>query len=120
VPEFIVEKGKITDNHIMEHMQHTAPAVPEQDFPAGSTIVKPEVSETRDNEIAFLKDVQQNPESGIAARYKRLGLSVRQGQKLKAKLSEDNLIEERQETTKNGRLIIVKLTGKGWQVLKSL
>jgi len=82
--------------------------------------VKPEVSKTRDNEIAFLKDVQQNPESGIAARYKRLGLSVRQGQKLKAKLSEDNLIEERQETTKNGRLIIVKLTGKGWQVLKSL
>lgn len=120
VPEFIVEKGKVTDNHIMEHMQHTAPAVPEQDFTAGSTIVKPEVSETRDNEIAFLKDVQQNPESGIAARYKRLGLSVRQGQKLKTKLSEDDLIEERQETTKNGRLIIVQLTGKGWQVLKSL
>lgn len=119
VPEFIVEKGRITDNHIMEHMQHIAPALPEQAFPAGSTIVKPEVSETRDNEIAFLKDVQQNPESGIAARYKRLGLSVRQGQKMKARLLEKELVEENQETTKTGRLRVIRLTGKGKELLSN-
>ena len=45
---------------------------------------------------------------------------MRQGQKLETKLLEKELIEENQETTKNGRLIILQMTGKGRQILKSL
>ena len=37
---------------------------------------------------AFLNDVVAHPECGIAERYKRLGISVRQGQKLKFRLLE--------------------------------
>ena len=117
VPEFVVEKGKITDNYIMEHMQHIAPALPEQDFPSASTAVNSEAKESSDNEAAFLKDVQKYPESGVAARYKRLGLSVRQGQKLIAKMFETSLIKQHQETTKNGRLRVIRLTEKGKAVL---
>ncbi|GAI83656.1 unnamed protein product, partial [marine sediment metagenome] len=117
VPEFAVEKGKVTDNHIMEHMQHIAPALPPQDFPDGSAAVKSEAVGSSDNEIAFLKDVEHNPESGIAARYKHLGLSVRQGQKVKAKLLEQGLIEEHQETTKTGRLRVIHFTEKGRALL---
>jgi len=112
VPEFVVKKGKITDNYIKEHMQHIAPALPDQDFPAGSAAVISKAMENSDNEIAFLKDVQEYPESGIAARYKRLDMSVRQGQKLKVRLLEKELIEEHQETTKTGRLRVIRLTEK--------
>jgi len=117
LPEFVVEKGKISDNYIMEHMQHIAPALPEQDFPSASTAVNPEIMESSDREIAFLKNVQKYPESGVAARYKRLGLSVRQGQKLISKLFETSLIKQHQETTKNGRLRVIRLTEKGRAVL---
>jgi len=113
VPAFVVEKGKITDNYIMEQMQHVASTFPEEDFTALITDIRPQVMETSDKEIAFLKDVQEFPDSGIAARYKRLDLSVRQGQKLKAKLLEKELIEEYQETTKSGRLRVIRLTEKG-------
>jgi hypothetical protein len=57
-------------------------------------------------ELAFLRDVKDNPDSGIAARYKRLGLSVRQGQKLKDQALQQSLIEETIEATKTGRLKI--------------
>jgi len=117
VPEFVVEKGKITDNYIKEHMQYIAPMIPKEDFPAGNTIVNTKTVESPDNEIAFLKDVHEYPESGIAARYKRLGLSVRQGQKLIAKLLEQGLIEQHQETTKTGRMKVVRLTEKGMALL---
>jgi len=113
VPEFLVEKGKISDNCIKEHMQHIAPALPEEDFFTEGFGAKSDVKEISETEIAFLKDVQVHPGSGVAARYERLGLSVRQGQKLLAKLLERGLIEQSQETTKTGRLKAINLTKKG-------
>jgi len=62
------------------------------------------LSETRNLEHLFLQDVLEYPDSGIAERYKRLGISVRQGQKLKARLVEKGLIEEAEKKTKTGRL----------------
>ena len=120
LPQFVVEKAKVTDSWVMEHMQHIAPALPDQDFPVVSAVMTSKTIESSDNEIAFLKDVQEYPESGIAARYKRLDLSVRQGQKLKAKLLEKELIEERQETTKTGRLRAIRLTEKGKALLSQV
>lgn len=122
IPEFIINKGKISDTFIKDHMQGIAPSFPEEDFripadldAAKSKVSKPEpkTKSMENTKIAFLKDVQEYPDSGIAARYKRLGLSVRQGQKMKAKLLEDGLIEEHQETTKTGRLRVIRLTEKG-------
>ena len=63
--------------------------------------------------LAFLTDVRDYPESGVAARYKRLGLSARQGQKLKNKLVQQELIDERDEHTQTGRLKVVRLTEQG-------
>ena len=70
-----------------------------------------------DLEMAFLRDINQYPDSGIAQRYKRLEISVRQGQKLKDKLLNQGLILECQETTKTGRLKVIKLTDKGHNTL---
>jgi len=122
IPEFIIEKGKISDAFIKDHMQEIAPAFPEKDFRMsnGATVTLPGESQPEsqsksieNTKIAFLKDVHDYPDSGIAARYKRLGLSVRHGQKVKAKLLEDGLIEEHQQITNTGRLRVIRLTEKG-------
>ena len=67
--------------------------------------------------MQLFKHVKEYPDSGIAARYKRLGLSVRQGQKLKAKALELSLAHERPETTRTGRQTLTQLTQKGKAVL---
>lgn len=70
-------------------------------------------------EKAFLQDVQNYPDSGIALRYKRLDLSVRQGQRLKAQVLRQLLIEQSIETTKTGRKISIHLTEKGKAILSA-
>ena len=128
IPKFEIEKGKITDSLVKQHMQDVAPAFDEDDFrlPAannGRQIEQPEESTNAGSmeisEIAFLRDVQQNAESGIAARYKRLRLSVRQGQKLKLWLLKQCLIEEEMATTSTGRLTVISLTTKGQDFLSA-
>ncbi len=113
IPEFRIEKGRVTDDHIRQLMKDkimppgNPPAQneePVQDVPTGSL---------NNTEIAFLKDVADQPDSGVAARYKRLRLSGRQGQKLKTRLMEKELIEESLETTHSGRLTVIRLTEEG-------
>ncbi len=119
VPEFLIEKGRISDADVREHMQDVAPAIVDAkpvtaNLPFYSHLAMPNAEE-----IAFLRDVQENPDSGVAARYKRLGLSVRQGQRLKAELLSDGMIEEYQGTTKSGRLTTIRITEKGNQSLSA-
>ena len=68
-------------------------------------------------EVGFLQDTRDYPDSGVANRYKRLGISVRQGQKLKARLARQELINDTLETTKTGSIRTVRLTEKGEQLL---
>ena len=63
--------------------------------------------------MAFLQDIQNHPEIGVAERYKSLGISVRQGQKIKTKILKDELIEEDIKTIRNGRIKVIQLTEKG-------
>jgi len=120
IPEFRIQKGKITDSFVKQHMQHIAPAFEETDFRLPSHPNKKILESLEHTEIEFLKDVQEYPDSGIASRYKRLGLSVRQGQKLKSSLLEQGFIEEDKESTKTGRLNIIRLTEKGRIFLSGL
>ncbi|MCA9448276.1 MAG: hypothetical protein KC931_14245, partial [Candidatus Omnitrophica bacterium] len=60
--------------------------------------------------LTFLKDISDHPDSGVANRYKRLGISVRQGQKLKARMVAEGLIEDRLETTEKGTKRVVRPT----------
>jgi len=117
IPEFVIKKGTVTDTHILQHMRDIAPAIPQEDFRLpkqnSGTDIHSE-SQTVDPAIlAFLRDIQEHPDSGIANRYKRLNISVRQGQILKAKLLHEQLIEEQLETTSTGRLKLIQITEKG-------
>jgi hypothetical protein len=123
IPEFIIEKGKISDAFIKDHMQNIAPAEPEEDFrlPNQVTVeVAKKLKSIDDSVLAFLTDIQQHPDSGIAERYKRLEISVRQGQKLKTKTLEKGLVEESTRTIKTGRLKVIQLTQKGRAALSEI
>jgi len=118
IPEFVIEKGKITDTYVKKHMQDIAPAMVEEDFrlPAstgGDSTMSNKAHLAENMVMAFLRDIQEYFDSGIAARYKRLGLSVRQGQKLKSQALQQSLIEGTIETTKTGRQTFIRLTEKG-------
>lgn len=120
VPEFVIEKGCITDDHIREHMQDVAPAIAETKLVAANLPFYSHLAILNAQEIAFLRDIQRYPDSGVAARYKRLGLSVRQGQKLKAQLLKDGLIDDHTDITKTGRLTTIRLTEHGKQLLSQI
>jgi len=121
IPLFEIEKGKITDTFIKKHMQDIAPVAQQEDFRLPES--QPEsalVSEPKNKDetlFAFLKDIQQYPDSGIAQRYKRLDISVRQGQNIKAKALNQGLIEEQIQTTKTGRIKVISLTKKAETLL---
>ncbi|MFC1781389.1 ATP-binding protein [Planctomycetota bacterium] len=121
IPQFKIEKGKITDDLVREHMKKIALNDPDEDFIIDATQSPEdlEIEKRKAEQINFLKDIQDHPESGIAVRYKRLKLSVRQGQKMKTKLIEQGLIEEHHKTTNKGRLSIIQLTPKGKAALDS-
>jgi hypothetical protein len=124
IPEFMIQKGRVTDEQIRQYMKDKIPQLGTEDHVSDVTAGQKE-GLTKDGAadsssllaIAFLQDVVDHPESGVAARYKCLGLSGRQGQKLKTKLLEQGLVQEQLETTHTGRRMIVRLTGKGEQML---
>jgi hypothetical protein len=112
LPLFAIDKGKITDEFIKEHMKDIVSVYPQEDFRLNWQNNNQPPNKTLDIEIAFLKDVADYPDSGIAARYKRLGLSVRQGQKIKNKLLEKQFIQENTEKTPTGKLNKITLAEK--------
>jgi len=118
IPKFTIEKGKIGDGEIQKHMRYIAPAGAEEDFRLPKKFRALSEPQPADGSVlAFLQDTHQYPDSGIAQRYKRLGISVRQGQKLKTILLEQGMICEHTQMTATGRLKMVELTEKGKSML---
>ena len=122
IPEFLIHKGTVTDDHIREYMKNTILSVSQDSSFRFSDEYPPVTVEesTIDNDdpiMQLLKDIQDYPDSGIAARYKRLGISVRQGQKLKSHAIEQALVRELHQTTHLGRIIILQISVKGQGLL---
>ncbi|HBG25836.1 MAG: hypothetical protein A2Y10_08365 [Planctomycetes bacterium GWF2_41_51] len=121
LPLFSIDKGKITDDFIKDHMKNIVPQIIEEDFRLSwQNNNEPQIKKLDIEMAAFLKDVVNHPDIGIAERYRNLGISVRQGQKLKAKLLQEGLIEESRQTTQTGRLITIRLTEKGKEEFEQL
>lgn len=124
VPEFHIRKGEFTDAKVAHHMTrlgllsvrkqpiHPQAARQELSTASGRSSVNADTRRHAD-EQALLDDVAAFPDGGVAERYKRLGLSVRQGQKLKDALVKEGLIQEQLEITANGKLRVIRLSEKG-------
>jgi hypothetical protein len=67
--------------------------------------------------MGLLKDVAVMPASGVVARYTRLGLSGRQGDKAKRALIEMGLVKEIEEITPRGRIKVIRLSDTGKRYL---
>ena len=116
IPLFEIHKGSVRDSDVIKHMKNIAPPLIDEDFRLHNHVpdstVAVEIDQADELIIAFLKDVSEYPDSGIANRYKRLGISVRQGQKIKVQAAGEDLIEEAIKATSSGRLNTLKLTAK--------
>ena len=124
IPPFPIPKGVVSDAEIAEKMASFVGIRPEnrasvvffrENRPVARTAVPMTFPPARptNHDLLFLQDVFSHPESGIAGRYKRLGISVRQGQKLKVRLVEEGFILETLETTRTGSIRVIRLTEKG-------
>ena len=124
ISRFVIEKGIITDAYIKDHMKRIVPVMWEegsQTLEIDSDFEVVHKQNSLDSSIhAFLQNILKYPESGIAQRYKRLGVSVRQGQKLKNSMLQEGLIEEHLKTTKIGRLKMIQITEKGNKLLSQI
>ena len=121
VPQFHIQKGSVTDDMVRQHMHISElPAEPITAVPKPIVATGVSIASRADANnliIKFLADIRENPDSGIVARYKRLELSVRQGQKLRAKALELCLVEQRTQATSTGRQTLIQLTQKGIAIL---
>ncbi len=108
-----MNKGSVMQKPGLDPGNGSVMQKPGLDSGNGSVTQKPILDSGNSLSLRFLHDVKDNPESGVAVRYKRLGISVRQGQKLKARLAQDGMIEEHEERTTTGRLRVIRLTEKG-------
>lgn len=73
------------------------------------------------DEISLLRDVVKHPyDSGVNARYRRLLMSTRRGQKAKEMLVDKGLAESLQVILPRGKLLMLGLTAEGRQVAGNL
>jgi len=114
VPEVPIEKGSVSDDDVLAHMlklgltslrktadQATGATNQAAESQNIANVEREDSNESEkvgnemNNEMEmFLRDVQRYRDSGIAERYRRLGWSVRHGQKVKEALVKDGLILE--------------------------
>lgn len=132
VPEFIIHKGSFDDVKVRHHMtklgllavrQHPTArfAAPAADiFRMNTSPLHATDPKIPSWESVFLRDIVKFPDGGVAERYKRLGLSVRRGQQIKANLSERGLIQEEVEMTRTGKLRVIRLTDQGRQAVQDI
>lgn len=71
-------------------------------------------------EKELLIDILKYPTSGTVDRYNRLGLNAYQGNKLRQRLIENDLIKTENISTRNGRLKVFDLAEKGKEELRKL
>ncbi|MCX7012863.1 MAG: DUF87 domain-containing protein [Candidatus Sumerlaeota bacterium] len=121
IPPFDLQKGMVPDAQIAGRKRTISVSYRRAHFGApapASTVRVGATSEQSELDIRFLNDIASFPESGIAKRYQRLALSVRQGQKLKGRLAAEGLISDEKETTPTGVIRVVRLTRKGRDALE--
>jgi hypothetical protein len=113
-PKVPIVKGTVGDDLVR---RATQPFIRSIEGPP-ETLQTPKQPSLSGSELAFLKDVGIMPDSGVVARYTRLGLSGRQGDKAKRSLISLGLIEETEQLTPRGRTKVVRLTKVGKRLLE--
>ncbi|OGV70656.1 MAG: hypothetical protein A2283_11570 [Lentisphaerae bacterium RIFOXYA12_FULL_48_11] len=115
VPEIKIPAASVTDEIIRQAM---TPFIRPNEEP--EEIGGMYQGNLTESEMAFLKDCALVPDCGVVARYTRLKLSGRHGDKAKRSLIEMGCVEEIEKLTPTGRKKVLRLTEKGIQILQDL
>jgi len=138
-PHIKIQKGIITDEHLKNRMQLYSyfsnpppnltdenkpvniPVIPETDNQISAKIetITYKKSELTESELNFLISVNSKPFLTTVERYEYLEFSRRKGNAIKEALLEKNYIESEEIFSKNSRIILLKLTHKGIQLLQN-
>jgi hypothetical protein len=121
VPHFNIQKASISDLYVKNHMKEITNELFRMETVTLSASLSDEPAQPQIESrlLSLLQDIASNPQSGVADRYKRLGISVRQGQKLKQEAIGLEFIEQSTQNTAAGRIIALKLTEKGMKTVKN-
>jgi len=126
-----VKKGKVTDEDVKRKMQGLSDVAGEIRTDLGESrdirAIRAEDNmrdnqylELREKEREFLEDVMKYRTSGISERYKRLGLSVDEGNRIKNYLLSSNIIISSDVSTGRGRIKYLELSRKGKELLSKM
>ena len=109
IPLMPIKKGLITDGMLEEKMKPCRTIVENTKYAV----------DLSDTEMVFLKDVALVPNSGVAARYRRCGLSGRQGDKIKHLLLEKGCIQEKEHISPKGMSKVLSLSESGENIVRA-
>jgi len=117
IPLIRVPKGKVTDTLLAQHMAQKKPNLEPtiKEMPSPMTTPKPTLV---DKDINFLKDIIEHPYAGVVERYKRLGTSRRNGNRVKERLVDTGIIKPIDIPTRSGKIVLLELTSVGVTALK--
>jgi len=116
----------VSDSEIREHMQRysgdTADKCTEGDKTDQSVAIPEmeEKEELNDKGKEFLKSVFHEPYNGTVKKFKRLGLSREQGQRLRQRLIQKDLIKKVPCKLPEGQIVLMEVTKKGREVLRQM
>jgi len=122
-PLIEIKKGIVTDEMIQRKMRGYSGYSSlwhGEDEEQGKIQGIPSGGKVAEEEKEYLIDIVKNPFSGVVERIERLGISVRKGNSLKELLIAKNSIEQKEISTRSGRIVLVQLTKKGSHLLKKL
>ncbi len=122
-PLIEIKKGIVTDEMIQRKMRGYSGYSKEsygEDEEQGQIQDIPRGGKVAEEEKEYLIDIVKNPFSGVVERINRLGISARKGNSLKELLIAKNSIEQKEISTRSGRIVLVQLTNKGSHLLKEL
>jgi len=126
-----VKKGQVTDEDVKTKMlgfsdkqQAIRPDTVETEdlrvVRAEDSMGDNQYSELSEKEREFLEDVMRYRSCGITERYKRLGLSVDEGNRIKNLILSSNFIFCSDVSTGRGRLKYLELSEKGKELLRKM
>jgi hypothetical protein len=116
IPHCKVPKGAIDDQKLKSIMASRnvlrSQTVEMKQLPKEEVTAK-----LNEREEALLLEIAAHPFSGVVERYRRLGVSRRNGDTIKKSLIEEELIEPVSILTRSGRMVLLDITEIGWQYL---
>ena len=113
----------VTDAEIREHMRtllaDSAMESPLEKEDEQSPPV-PETDEIGEKEKELLKSIWEHPFNATVQKYKRLGVSRRQGQKIRQRLIRHELVKKMPCLVPEGMVVLMEITEKGRRILREI